>query len=185
MSAVLFERVWKLCQTPTPPDLGPGPRPDITDEPALRQRLAALAGELPLPPRQADLLLGTVLLWHDHLAAAHAIAQQISDADGSYLHGLMHRREPDYSNAKYWFRRAARHAVLTPLAAAVDDWLRERGETGLAGRLLAGGRWDCLAFVDLCEECAGRPASDAHHQLARELQRLEFEVWIRHLCGAT
>lgn len=183
MSAVLFERVWKLSQTPAPPELGPGPRPDIADEPALRQRLAALAGELSLPPRQADLLLGTVLLWHDHLAAAHAIAQRIPDADGSYLHALMHRREPDYGNAKYWLRRAGQHPVLTPLAAAAAGRLRAHGGPGPAGRLLAGGRWDGLAFVDFCQECTGRPASDAHHQLARELQRLEFEVWTRHLCG--
>jgi TPR repeat protein len=184
VSAVLFERVWALCQTPAPPELGPGPRPDIADEPTLRQRLAAVARELKVPPRQVDLLLGSVLLWHDHLTAAHALAQQIPDADGSYLHGLMHRREPDYDNAQYWFRRAGRHAVLTPLAAAADEWLRERGETGLAGRLLASERWDCLAFVDFCEECASRPADDARHQLARELQWLEFEVWTRHLCGA-
>lgn len=184
MSAVLFERVWKLCQTPAPPELGPGPRPDIAEEPTLRQRLVALAGEIRMPPRQRDLLLGTVLLWHDHLAAAHALAQQIPDADGSYLHGLMHRREPDYGNAKYWFRRAGRHAVLTPLAAAAHLWLCERGETGLAARLLAGGRWDCLTFVDFCEECASQPVRDPRHQLARELQRLEFEVWTRHLCGA-
>lgn len=47
-------------------------------------------------------------LWYavDELHSAHEIFQEDSSAEGSYWHGMLHRREGDYSNARYWFRRA-------------------------------------------------------------------------------
>lgn len=184
MVSSLNERLRALWQTPQPPDLGPGPRSGITAEPVLRTQFAELTRSFHLPPRRADLLLGSLLWWHDHLDAAHGIAQQIPDADGSYLHALMHRREPDYANAGYWFRRAGAHPVLIPLGAAAGDWLKARSETALAERLVRGGRWDAFAFLTLCEDAAREPLDAPRHPLARELQRLEFEVWFRYLSEA-
>lgn len=46
-----------------------------------------------------------LLLWNGDLDASHTISQHIEDITGSYWHGIMHRMEPDYSNAKYWFRK--------------------------------------------------------------------------------
>ena len=55
---------------------------------------------------ESELIQSAALLWHDHLDESHTLSQDIFSADGSFLHGIMHRREPDYSNAKYWFNRA-------------------------------------------------------------------------------
>ena len=48
-------------------------------------------------------------LWHDakgNWAAAHAIAQEIDDRTGSWVHAYLHRKEGDLGNAGYWYRRA-------------------------------------------------------------------------------
>src|ERR1041385_8979921 len=96
-----------LLGTPEPPELGPGPRAKVQPLPALQRQLDATLGQTQLAGVNADLVRALVLLWHDHFDAAHAIAQTIETRDGSYVHGILHRREPDYGNAKYWFRRVS------------------------------------------------------------------------------
>jgi hypothetical protein len=62
-------------------------------------------------------------LWYDanddwHTAHAHAQAQE--DADGSWVHAYLHRKEGDQSNAGYWYRRAGKPAAV---GALDDEWL--------------------------------------------------------------
>jgi hypothetical protein len=51
-------------------------------------------------------------LYVDDLERSHAVCQEIETPTGSYWHGIMHRREGDYSNSRYWHRRAASHPLL-------------------------------------------------------------------------
>ncbi len=184
MAADLFARLQPLWQPFGLPALGPQARPGTLPPSTLQNQLVDLAPAASLDPRRRQLLLGSFCWWHDHLEAAHTFAQAIPDADGSYLHALMHRREPDFANAAYWFRRVGAHPLTAALTARVGPWLHERGETALAGRLLPGGSWDKFAFLDLCAECLNRPAGDDQVRLACELQALEFQLWLHHLTGA-
>ena len=52
-----------------------------------------------------------LLLWNDALDESHNISQGLGDQTGSYWHGIMHRREPDYPNSKYWFGRVGTHPI--------------------------------------------------------------------------
>src|SRR5882724_3918302 len=81
------------------PDLGPGPRAGVLSETALAQAVDPLLQSARLSASARELVRGLLLLWHDHLDAAHVIGQGIESADGSFLHGMVHRREPDYGNA--------------------------------------------------------------------------------------
>lgn len=63
----------------------------------------------------AEACLSGVWLLHDFLDVSHAISQSIDTPEGSFWHGIMHRREGDFSNAKYWFRRVGAHPVLDEL----------------------------------------------------------------------
>ena len=49
---------------------------------------------------------GGLLYAADAIHEAHTIFQDAKGDLGSYWHGMMHRREGDFDNARYWFRRA-------------------------------------------------------------------------------
>ena len=50
-------------------------------------------------------------LWldlHGDWDAAHKIVQQMSDPHAMWIHAYLHRKEPDLSNARYWYRACGR-----------------------------------------------------------------------------
>src|SRR5260221_560356 len=110
------------------PELGPGPRAGVRTEADLNRELLAVAEFAGLSGEQREMARALVLLWHDHLEAAHVIAQGIESADGAFVHGIVHRREPDYGNAKYWFRRVGEHPVFQEIAKRVGALLDSKGE---------------------------------------------------------
>jgi len=60
----------------------------------------------------SDELDGALLaLWWDGRGdweRAHEVAQEVSGADGAWIHAYLHRKEGDLANAGYWYRRAGR-----------------------------------------------------------------------------
>ena len=51
-------------------------------------------------------------MYVDDIHGAHDLCQDINTDSVSYWHAIMHRREPDYSNSRYWHRLAAAHPLL-------------------------------------------------------------------------
>lgn len=158
----------RLRERPEPPLLVPR---GVWD-PVLSERIERL--EAPAELRAA------LLLWNDHLERAHTIAQEIPTPTGSYLHGVMHRREPDYGNSKYWFRRVGAHPAFEPLYAAARKLLegpfRDVAEAAPFGRRDA---WDPFLMVDECEAAEGRDPADPFVRFLRELQLCELEGLVR------
>lgn len=134
-----------------------------------------------MPDTSCKLVRALILLWHDHLGVAHHIAQEIESADGSFVHAIMHRREPDYWNTKYWWRRVGKHPCYSEIARRATELLKAKGANDLAAKLAPHGEWDTFAFVNTCEEASRLPASDKRVQLLREIQRIESEVVLEHL----
>ena len=100
-------------------------------------------------------LLSALWLYVSDLDRSHTISQSILTTTGSYLHGIMHRREGDFSNSRYWMRRAVGHPLL--LSGAVPD------PDDLVDRVAAARGTDLPELVELqrqewqavFEYCAG------------------------------
>jgi hypothetical protein len=160
-------------ETPEFAALGPAPRASRKSIAEINQALDAV--------KPSDAVRSLILLWHDHLDAAHSLAQDLATPDGSYIHGIMHRREPDYGNARYWFHRAGRHPAFQLMARSAALLPASTEERALLGRFSRGDSWDPSAFVDCCQEEA--QSRSGHDLFLRKVQKAEFSALLQHLCS--
>lgn len=135
-----------------------------------------------------------LLLWHDALDASHQLSQSVEGLgkhhSGDYWHAILHRREPDYGNAKYWFRQLGVHPVFAALAPRVQSLLEHASlstaEKSQLNRFTSTHTWNPMTFVDFCEELA-RHQSPPLEWLARQIQATEMQLLLattyRDACG--
>jgi hypothetical protein len=124
---------------------------------------------------------------HDALDLSHACSQSIEGRGrhraGDYWHAIMHRREPDYGNARYWCRHVGAHPIHAELAwraAALCSAAVDAG-AGWRARLKVPGGWDSAGFVDLCERAATEEDGPLG-QVGRGLQWTEMLLLLRSTC---
>lgn len=168
------------------PELGPG-RPNREAEPKLAAlTMEALFGGAKVDDSMASGCLAGLWLHHDFLDRSHEISQEIQSQAGSYWHGIMHRREPDYFNAKYWFRKVGRHGLFGGLLAAAREEAAGHPAAGKAQTLVNGTAWDAYRFIDLCQQAAESgdgELSDLCRRIARAEWRLLFDACHRAAVG--
>ncbi|MEA3213001.1 MAG: hypothetical protein QOE70_6058 [Chthoniobacter sp.] len=127
---------------------------------------ATLAGEQSIgDPAAFALVKGALLYAADALDPAHRVFQEAHSDLGSYWHGMVHRREGDFGNGRYWFRRAG----TLPCFAALH-----REASGVSADMARQSNWDPYLFTGQCEQ-ARHGAEELVAELVK-LQRLEFDA---------
>lgn len=166
MSALRFHpaqygpNVAALLAEPRLSALGPGtPEPEVHVE--LRRFDPQTDLDAPvLDPDAARACLGGLWLYFDYLDESHTISQELDTPEGSFWHAIMHRREPDPSNSKYWWRRVGNHPVLGQL----------REQAPVIGYAYSTPE----EFVDFCEQV--RDSRSGDEELAQRVQLLEWQL---------
>lgn len=159
--------------SPMPLDAG-SPHTSVKDE------LSALSVEEAFSPRTLkDAAMGMaalagVWLLHNFLEASHRISQNLLTSTGSYWHGIVHRRETDFWNSKYWFRKIDAHPVYDPLKREVKKFVDPLPMAPEIRFLKEDAPWDPLKFVDFCEQALANGSK--HYLLAQRIQLVEWEL---------
>ncbi len=169
-----LETICPMFDTDTLPTLGPERRPGTKPLSEIENDLTLTLATVDLTDELMNLVRSTVLLWHDHLDESHTVSQDIKSPDGSFVHGIMHRREPDYSNAKYWFNRVGSHPTFPEISNRIFKLL---ANSSLAR--LTEGDWDSFAMVDAV--ATARDGSEEYN-LLQQVQQIEFEVLVEWFC---
>lgn len=152
------------------PDLVPA---RVADETLSRELLNA---ELFGAKRGAlvDCCRAGLLLFNDDLDKAHALVQDLPDATAAFWHAILHRREGDFGNARYWWHRTGDHPAFE---AILDLVLHRVPDFALLDELRAAGRWLPLDFNAACEACARTRKHEAELQATQRLEMRGLLEW--------
>ena len=124
-----------------------------------------------------------LLLWNDALNESHTISQGLENQTGSYWHGIMHRREPDYSNSKYWFGRVGTHPIFPQLRERAISIFKETSNPSDALRRIAEAieadeNWDAYQFIDWCQ--AAENGTDDVNRFLQQVQAEEIKLLLAY-----
>ncbi|HEY6169842.1 MAG TPA: hypothetical protein VI454_17520 [Verrucomicrobiae bacterium] len=178
MSGTAATSFLELIATDELPDLGPGPRAGVLPEGELLAKVDAWLADKKFSARTAKLFRAAALLWHDHHDAAHAIVHDDPSSEASFLHAILHRREPDCANACYWLKRVGRHPAYATIAKRVSEFLDGDEFKRWRDILVPDGQWDAEGFVDAAYVSNLREYT---YPLFQQIQRIEMECLLDYL----
>lgn len=142
--------IHSLSQRTSPPPL----YPREPWQPELTTQIGACA--------TSDVCRCGLLVWNDDIDAAHTITQGIETPTGSFWHAIIHRREGDAGNSRYWWAQTGDHPAFAAIYdAALEQLGRETERSALAfrGKLQTACTWLPVEFVARCEQAKGGPDS--------------------------
>lgn len=105
-----------------------------------------------------------LLLLNDDLHAAHEIVQNIKSQTGSFWHAIVHRREGDFGNARYWWNLTGQHPAFEEICDLV---LHKVPDFPFLDELRVHLTWEPVTFTDFCQR--GEDAS-----LLCQVQKIEM-----------
>ncbi|QDV23046.1 hypothetical protein [Aureliella helgolandensis] len=160
--SALPQSLRELIEQAPMPGLGNGPQCPQTF--ASIERLQTDAGN--------SLRIAGLWLLAGELDRSHEISQSQPSAEGSLWHAIMHRREGDFSNSLYWYRRAGPHALYDALAEKIQAEQATLQASGLPDVHSASPEELPARLVELCQQ-----ASRHHVPWQEELERVLWWEW--------
>ena len=122
----------------------------------------------------ADAVRSGLWLRFDSLPQSHDIISNVDSATGCLWHGILHRREGDYPNARYWMHQAGNHPVYPYLAQGAGAILAQMSSLDSNDILEAISQWDAIYFVKLCER--GVREGGELESFCLQVQDLEWKI---------
>ncbi len=128
-------------------------------------RARLFAGRKIVSTEFAEAARSGLYLYLGRLEDSHGISQTLPSTTGSYWHGIMHRQEPDFGNAAYWFRRVGQHEIFPSLRGVAVEAAPDR----------FGGaqKWNPFNFIDACAQVHRRPEA----RLESVLEQIQLAEW--------
>ena len=126
---------------------------------------AILGGADPLPDAPLPLLRAGLFYYHNAIEDSHREAARAEGDLAAYWHGMVHRREGDFDNARYWMRRAGEQPIFQELHGRAAEGAPNMGRQS---------NWDPFLFVNLCEQY--KYGAHEYRKEIGTLQRVEFAV---------
>lgn len=167
--------------------------PDYVWHPGVHEEIAAIS-EAELAEGHPDGWLSarawkaSLHLWNDNLSAAHDIVEHMNTPTGAALHGIVHRREGDFDNARYWFRMAGDHPAFHGLQSRAVSFLQ--GQRTVPGplkdvfvQIAAQGSWNPYLFIGAIAIQNNQIGEPSSQDVLEQLQQLELESFMRFLEG--
>jgi hypothetical protein len=97
---------------------------------------------------------------------AHGIVQELSTSGAAYVHGMIHRIDDDFDNARYWFRRAGH-------GPATAEMYRRAAANSLT--ITSHPIWDPILLTDMLEASRTSRVTDE----MRTILTIEYEVLLQ------
>lgn len=135
------------------------PLPGLDDQPKCPETTTRIREVMMAHPQlQRSPIEAALWLLAGDLERSHEVSQAIENSTGSYWHGIMHRREGDFWNSKYWFQRVGEHSILIELAQQCEQSIHSNPTlfAELPKSDLSNPRKVAYTLVDGCQQALGR-----------------------------
>ena len=148
-------------------------REPLPDKELIQQTTAAKEHEISRADGpQTSCARSLLLLAAGDLDQAHRMVQEMSTPDAAYIHGVIHRIDDDFNNARYWFRSARIHP------ADAEMYRRAAASSPTVAR---HSIWDPVLVTDMVE--TSRTAGVTEE--LRVILTIEFEELLQFLWNTT
>ncbi len=164
----------ELINNSGPSPLGPGKPASQSNKLTEAQKLfSTMSGK-----NYARCCAAALLLRLDDLDGAHDLVNSVHSAEGSYWHGLMHRREPDIHNSNYWFKKVSVHPIFEALRFEAIKHSHKYGLSKSILDSLNAPDWDPYFFNSLCEK--SREKNNPLEKFCMDVQEEEWKLLFQY-----